>query len=155
MVKAGKFREDLYYRLNVVTISAGVARTREDIPILVERFSDVRTVRLPFDKTPGPYTQSRLARQRSRVGKRHCSRHRDRRRRRNYSRMCWPTKPYVKALNAELQRNLSDLLAILPSSTGVHLARTLKKPPQLRCCGRRSRGGHSPLSYARRHRFRD
>jgi len=31
-------------------------------------------------------------------------------------------------LIAELQRNLSDSLAILPSSTGLHLAATLKKP---------------------------
>jgi transcriptional regulator with PAS, ATPase and Fis domain len=39
MVKEGKFREDLYYRLNVLTIEVPSLKNRkEDIPILVERF---------------------------------------------------------------------------------------------------------------------
>jgi DNA-binding NtrC family response regulator len=46
-IRAGKFREDLFYRLRVVTIELPPLRThKEDIPVLAESFLQMHTARL-------------------------------------------------------------------------------------------------------------
>ena len=82
-VAAGRFREDLFYRLNVIAITAPPLRTRrEDVPLLVDHFLGV------YCAKNGPPTSHRaarrhrashgvpLARQRARAGKRHRARRR-------------------------------------------------------------------------------
>jgi len=58
MVRAGDFREDLYYRLNVVSIEVPPLRDRrEDIPLLIDHFLK----RFASESHTGPKTLSREA----------------------------------------------------------------------------------------------
>src|SRR5262249_26313655 len=61
-VEAGRFRADLYYRLNVVRVNVPPLRERpEDVPLLARRFTDEISQRLGRDAPPlRPETLARL-----------------------------------------------------------------------------------------------
>ena len=63
LMKDGKFRSDLYYRLNVVTIDVPPLRERrEDIPLLVEHFIRLRSGEAASRKRPAPGVVEALGR---------------------------------------------------------------------------------------------
>lgn len=60
-IEAGRFREDLYYRLNVIAIHMPALRDRmDDIPLLVEYFLD--KYRLNSGAPPSPISQQAMER---------------------------------------------------------------------------------------------
>lgn len=59
LIEEGEFREDLYYRLNVIPISSISLRdNRDDIPLLVEYFLD--TISTDFGKTKPSVTENAM-----------------------------------------------------------------------------------------------
>jgi len=55
LIKAGKFRQDLYYRINVLPIEVPpLGRRREDIPLLISHFLEQATVESGLEKKYSP-----------------------------------------------------------------------------------------------------
>ena len=97
-VAAGRFREDLYYRLNVIAITAPPLRARrEDIPLLVDHFLGLycaKNGRPRLHPTRGALERLiglRVARQRARARERHRARGRPLAQRRARARRTCPT----------------------------------------------------------------
>ena len=78
MMEEGRFREDLFYRLHVITIQLPPLRDRkDDIPLLAQHFLDKygeenrKTGSRAHARCAGPADRVRLARQRPRARERH------------------------------------------------------------------------------------
>ena len=81
MIDEGKFREDLYYRLHVITVELPALRERkDDIPLLVQHFLEKygeENGKTPSSSPPEALDlllRIRLAGQRARAGERHRAR---------------------------------------------------------------------------------
>ena len=84
MVAEGQFREDLYYRINVIPVRLPALRERaDDIPLLAEHFvakfaAQMKKTSTGISAPRWPPHGLRLARQRARARKRHGARRRAR-----------------------------------------------------------------------------
>ena len=156
LVREGRFREDLYHRLNVISVQLPPLRERkEDIPLLIDRFLEqfchengkpTRAIHAQRDETADGL---RLARQCSRTGKR-----RRARRRAFHAGIRWMRIYFQKAfvharLSKGVRLQLAEFLPPLPGEIGSR---------RLRACSlalRNPRGSGTPhhRGHARAHQL--